>query len=401
MLGEEIAFQKERIKEIWSRSEEKFPDFLRPIPEKEKAENEKSCMKLQKKLKRKRLKQEKRGNKYEKEIIKFLKKENIIGIHRVLKDETMQEMTVELKKFITMAERFEPDMGLEDFGQAARNYLVYAMFNEMSGVRQEVNKAVFGYSMLYPVTDNYIDSKEITKEKKESYNQFILEVLRGNISTAPEEKQWQKTYELLKGMEENYERGDTLYLLLEEMLYAQRDSMRQQITGESDLEKCVDISIYKGGISVLIDRYFVKKKMTKEDVYFYLGFGYFLQLADDLQDIQEDMEQGSNTVLTHSVANKMTEQTVNRIFWYLKRLMENYRCEKESFKQFVWKASNYLIAASVFLSPQFFSEEYCIKMDKSLPVGSGFFMQMKEAAKDAENREKSREMTVRELVKYL
>lgn len=74
------------------------------------------------------------------------------------------------------------------------------------------------------------------------------------------------------------------------MLEAQEDSMRvQENRLIRNMDERLNISIYKGGISVLIDRFFVDKDMTKEDELFYFAFGFLLQLADDLQDISEDV----------------------------------------------------------------------------------------------------------------
>ena len=74
------------------------------------------------------------------------------------------------------------------------------------------------------------------------------------------------------------------------MLEAQEISQKQADASLFLTERNImDISIYKGGLSVLIDRFFINLKMTEEEILFYFGFGFLLQLCDDLQDIGEDL----------------------------------------------------------------------------------------------------------------
>jgi len=54
--------------------------------------------------------------------------------------------------------------------------------------------------------------------------------------------------------------NSTIFMLLLMMVEAQEGSMRQQNRVFTlTHEEILDISLYKGGISVLIDRFFVKK----------------------------------------------------------------------------------------------------------------------------------------------
>ena len=64
------------------------------------------------------------------------------------------------------------------------------------------------------------------------------------------------------------------------MLEAQEISQKQTDASLSLTEKNIlDISIYKGGLSVLIDRYFINCKMTEQDALFYFGFGFCSRYA--------------------------------------------------------------------------------------------------------------------------
>ena len=101
------------------------------------------------------------------------------------------------------------------------------------------------------------------------------------------------------------------------MLEAQEISQKQADASLFLTERNImDISIYKGGLSVLIDRFFINLKMTEEEILFYFGFGFLLQLCDDLQDIGEDKGSGSRTLLSSCLTPKETAARVNRLFSY-------------------------------------------------------------------------------------
>lgn len=70
-------------------------------------------------------------------------------------------------------------MELEDMGQAIRNYMVYAIFREQNGLPQKCSSSIFGYSMLYPFTDNFLDDPSHTEEEKIHYNKLIHHRISG------------------------------------------------------------------------------------------------------------------------------------------------------------------------------------------------------------------------------
>jgi hypothetical protein len=232
------------------------------------------------------------------------------------------------------------------------------------------SSAGFGYSMLYPFTDNFIDNTANSPEDKQNYNQFIRDTLAGREVT-PSSDHHQKTYELLKAIEADYprERDTSVYTLLLVMLEAQEESLRQQKKSiPLSPKERLSISIVKGGMSVLIDRFLVNKELTDADYLFYLGFGFFLQLADDLQDISEDSQKGHHTLFTVDLSPSEEERLVNKLMHFLKNIMEAFSAENDRFQKLIYSSSYQLIYSSLIGSQEFFTEAYRKKIEVCLPV---------------------------------
>jgi len=365
------------VKREWLEIEHSFPSFLPEVTDEIKLQNENYIKTIsfdfQKQVKAfSHIKiGKKRWKKKTMEMIEnILYHETVIGVHRSMNRSELDDFQEELKEFLRHVRLFAPKLSIEEIGQAIRNYIVYAMFNEIHAVPAVFNIAGFGYSMLYPFTDNYIDSTNYSVKEKSEYNQMIRDKIEGT-PVHPSCEYLSKTCELLQMIESVYprEKDDTVFHLLLMMLEAQEDSIRQQKKGVSlSPEERLNISLYKGGVSVLIDRYFVKKEITQTDLTFYLGFGFFLQLADDLQDIKEDSINGSQTLFTIDLSCEREEQLVNQLLHFIHHIMDTYPAENDQFKTFILSNCYQLILSAVIQSKEFFSKEYLKQIERYLPV---------------------------------
>jgi hypothetical protein len=374
------------MKEIWNGTDNHFPEFLIQYSSKIKSDNEvyiKSIAdKIQKQfncfprlpLRRKRWKRKTKNM-----FHNFFCDETMIGIHQSMDEDTINNLEEELTLFLKQVRVFAPEISFYDIGQAIRNYIVYIMFKEMNGLKTGFSMSAFSYSMLYPVTDNYIDNRDYTDRDKKDYNQIIRDKIAGN-QVNPKSIHQRKTCELLQTIENEYprEKDLTIFNLLHIMLEAQVDSLKQQKNdiklSESERQ---DISLYKGGVSVLIDRYLINKELTPDDIMFYLGFGYFLQLVDDLQDIKEDSVHGNQTLFTLDTTSTHVEATVNRLIHFVYNLTKSYQADNTFFKNFILPNCYQLIFSSINRSKEFFSPEYLMNMEKFLPVTYQYYENIK------------------------
>jgi len=382
------------IKDEWLAAPDTFPDFLTPIQLNTKAQNEQYILTVSdgfqaliKSFPARIKDRENWKKKLEGMLENVLCEETIIGVHDVMDRQTLAAFQDELKDFLRHVRAFAPELSMEGIGQAVRNYTVYMMFAQIHQVKQGFSPACFGYSMLYPFTDNYIDSQNYSVSDKAEYNHIIRDKIIGE-EVHPQSQHQLKTCELLGMIESEYPReldstvyprgsDAKVYMLLLMMLEAQEESIRQQSKEEAlTLSDRLDISIYKGGISVLIDRFFVNREITDADLTFYLGFGFFLQLADDLQDIKEDSVKGHQTILTLDTSCVQEEKIVNKLLHFVQQITESYPAENDSFKNFVLSNCFQLIYSSIIGSKEYFSTEYLERMEGLFPVSYQFLEKM-------------------------
>jgi len=384
MLLERTIIKKYCLNEIkneWLSSKNSFPDFFTEVSEEIKNANEQyiqtvsaNFQKLIKGYSRLPIKQGRWKRKTYMLLQDILYNETIIGVHHSMDQFTIDAFYMEIKDFLRHERSFSPELSIEGIGQAIRNYIVYAMFNVIHQLNPSFRMAGFGYSMLYPFTDNYIDSDQYSTQDKIEYNQLIRDKIEGK-EVNPKSIHAQKTCELLQAIESEYPRDkdSRIYMLLLMILEAQEESLLQQRKSIClSYDECLDISIYKGATSVLVDRFIVKKEITEEDLIFYLGFGFFLQLADDLQDIKEDSKQGHQTLFTIDLSCEREEKIVNQMLYFIHRLMDSYHAENDSFKNFILSNCDQLIFSSLIGSKEFFSVEYIEQMEQFFSVSYSF-----------------------------
>ncbi len=307
-----------------------------------------------------------------------------MGIRRCMSAVSLDGFKEKIKLFLRKARSFAPDMSPEDLGQALRNFMVYAIFREQNGLLPSCPSSIFGYSMLYPYTDNFLDDPAITEAEKGHYNRFIRDKIKGR-PLSPASVHEEKTALLLDDIADAYISSDSERetaaadiregLLL--MLEAQEISQKQVCPTDLTQQDILDISIYKGGLSVLIDRFFVELPMTDDDVLFYFGFGFLLQLCDDLQDIGQDKQSGSRTLLSCCRTPEETAECVNRIFSYTSALFKFCPGKNRDFTAFLLQSCYELILSSAAGSGEWFDPSYLNKLEKYLPVSLGFLDEQK------------------------
>lgn len=381
VFQEEIDQYLNGLKEEWLAASDAFPDFLQAVSKEKKLENEAYAKRVSEmfyqqtdRLPRLPIGRKKWKKKTLDIIFEVLYQESIIGIHDAMKPAEIDAFYNELMDFLKAVRHFSPELRFVEIGQAVRNYIVYAMFKVIHQVKSGFSKAGFGYSMLYPFTDNYIDSGEPSSDKKKEYNQMIRDKILGK-EIHPSCMHFKKTCDLLQAIASDYprEKDDRIYTLLLMMLKAQEDSLHQQSSDHLlSEEERLNISLKKGGISVLVDRFLVNKELTAEDLHFYLGFGFFLQLADDLQDIGEDSQKGYQTLFTVNLSPEKEEKLANKLLHFLHHIMEAYSAENDTFKNFVMVSSDQLVLTSMLRSKAFFTPQYRSQMEQFLPVTASY-----------------------------
>lgn len=383
------------IREVWERQPDSFPVFLEANPEvfarvsgEEKKENEALIEEASRKMQERMQQRPETGElqelwerETELELKEFLKRERILSLLEWMSEKMLNEFERETKRFVGKVKGFDETLKPEQIWQAMRNYLIYAMIVEMQGEKQNAKDPILAYSLLYPYTDNYIDNGKVLREEKERYNRMIQKKLLGEKAAA-ENPLEEKTCRLLDMILDAYtgrakaKVAGTLLSLLE----AQSCSIGQLQTGMG--EECVlEISVWKGGTSVLTDYLLAADDWMEEEEKFYLKFGFILQLVDDLQDIEEDGKAGSHTLMTDAAGYKQLQERVNRLLWFTWNVIGEFEPRKSRLKGFILKNCVSISLLAAVTNARFFSKEYIKALEPYLPVSGEFIKKMKKQKK--------------------
>lgn len=318
-------------------------------------------------------KKEKWENEFNKIIDDFIESEREtfkLGIiNKGIKDDFFNST----KRFIKEAKQFDENLSYSDIGQAMRNVWIINILQAAFGEKVQFSKAIFGYSMLYPYTDNYLDNTNIDDIEKKKFNYKLKKRLNGE-SIEGRNFHEKSVYKLVNYIEEDFKRNDysQLYEALLSIHEGQIKSLRQQdiisIPYEEDI---LGISIEKGGASVLVDGFLTKGKINKDEISFCIFYGFLLQLADDLQDIKSDINNTHITIMSQLAPKYILDKIVNKLINFTVTFLEEDGCFKgeniSELKELIKTNCIMLILFSVILSKEFFSAEYIRVIDQYLP----------------------------------
>lgn len=216
------------------------------------------------------------------------------------------------------AHRFDPGLSHADITQAARNSWTACGMQPLLGTPLRLTPSILAYSLLYPYSDNYLDQRSITHADKVRFSHRFRSRLRGEalLATGPHElRVWEMVHMIEQEFPRAHYRGVFDSLLA--IHAAQEQSVRQlDECGRLTAAELLRISCAKGGTSVLADAFLVRGYVTPAEFDFAFLWGVLLQLGDDLQDIHEDLDRGSDTLFTRAVRaglplDSLVEQLLN------------------------------------------------------------------------------------------
>lgn len=386
----------ERTKDIraeWEQQPEGFPVFLKESPgcfcridTRQKKENEELVQeftqRIQKKIQKRPKNEDDRRQleqNLEQDFLDFLGKERILCLSEWMSPKLLNSFQHETKKFIDKIINFDESLDQAQIWQTLRNYFIYAMIAELQGEEQNAKNSILAYSLLYPYTDNYIDDPCVDTQEKERYNRMIASKLTGQ-TVFPENLLEEKTCRLLDMIFKEYkgERQVKVAQTLLQLLDAQTQSIRQQKADIAE-EQILEISIRKGSSSVLVDYLFAASDWLEDEERFYLKFGFLLQLVDDLQDINQDRKNGSQTLMTWAEKQQKLEPYVNHLLWFSWNVIFGFEPKNPQIKGFVLKNCVGISLLAAAMNQQFLSKEYLKALEPYLPFSLEFLKNKKKS----------------------
>ncbi len=241
-----------------------------------------------------------------------------------------------LQDFVSNAKILDPKIDEAGIFQASRNVWIAATLQKILNVDVQLTSPLYGYSMLYPYTDNVFDDPNLAKEAKGKFAKKFGSMLLGkNIELSSDLEI--KVLENVNRMYDTFSPSqypDVKQAVLS-IYYGQMESMRQRDPSLS-AEEILWISAFKGGTSVLADSYLAKPVLSEKEFQVSFDFGFLLQMVDDLQDLEKDQNEGFNsrTVFHNPKLDKKmrTEQVIQLVdysHFIIKRLNELYPNNEE------------------------------------------------------------------------
>jgi len=216
-------------------------------------------------------------------------------------------------EFLNKGQRYDPTISFEELFKAGRTVWFMIAFQMQLNLPLVLTDSIFGYNMLYPYTDDLVDSNEISKEAKKDFAKIFHERLLFGESTYDPRVHFDgkqsnvnelnlplslqtyanriiKIFDMVKFIENDWQRGgeyEGVYMSLATIHESQMKSILQHAKIDDGYAPTMiqveQVSAEKGGASLIAAGFLIQGRLTRAKIAYleYLGFG--LQLLDDLQ----------------------------------------------------------------------------------------------------------------------
>lgn len=287
-------------------------------------------------------------------------------------DDFINQFSVLTEEFMKVSKEFDENISMEDIFQALRNVWAMGLFQWITFGKVQLTKAIFAYSMLYPYTDNYLDDCNISINQKKKFNKDVARKLKGYCETTNSKKICQ-VFRLIELIEEEFPRETygELYEVMSAMQEAQERSLTQQGDVKIDERELLDISVQKGGLSVLLHGYLVKGTVSLEEARFLYSFGVILQICDDIQDVIEDMNNKHNTIVTKVGYRWNLDDITNNLMNFSCEMFEYIKKNDKNNNIWMWELIETKVVNMIFFAicrnRKLYSKKYVKKMCSHFP----------------------------------
>ncbi|CAM4926071.1 unnamed protein product [Rotaria socialis] len=271
----------------------------------------------------------------------------------LVEDESFYEIYQSLVRstvgFLNKGKRYDPMINLEELFKAGRLLWTMIAIQVEFDLPVAITDSLFGYNMLYPYTDDFVDCTSVSQEAKKEFAQILhnqlligepnydpkshfdgkqskLTDLRLSPSLQPYIDKIGKIFDMVKSIENDWTRRgehDGVYMSLATIHDSQIKSTLQHARPDDGYEPTMaqieQVSADKGGASLIAAGFLIEGRLTRAKMAYleYLGFG--MQLVDDLQDVALDMKNNHRTIFTQLIAEGQTldAPTARLIqYWY-------------------------------------------------------------------------------------
>ncbi|HUI57544.1 MAG TPA: hypothetical protein VLY04_21350 [Bryobacteraceae bacterium] len=281
------------------------------------------------------------------------------------------------------ARRFDPGVSAADIFQASRNVWTAGALQVLLRRPVELTPALFGYSMLYPYTDNHLDDPGTPLAAKRAFNCSLRARLQGERAEPKNDRQ-RKVFALVERIERQYQRSryPGVYRSLLAIQKAQEESVSLRREARLSATEVLRRVVAKGGTSVLADAYLAAGRLLPIEEEFAFGWGVLLQFADDLQDVAQDLAGGAATLFSEPAGRQSLDEVTNRVFAFgdcvFARLHAFAVPGAGPLKQFIRRNAALLLVTAAGASHHLYTRGYIRALEKHSPFRFAFVRQYRE-----------------------
>jgi hypothetical protein len=282
---------------------------------------------------------------------------------------------------------YDPNLNQEGIYQAMRNIWIMNGIQLMLDLPIELTPSIFAYSLLYPYSDNLLDDPKLPKTEKLRFCERFEERLKGKQVMANDPRE-EKINHLVGMIENQFPR--MYYTELHESLLAIHAAQTRSIVLQNKnngltQEQIIEVCFGKGGASVLADGYLVAGRLSPQQQRFLFGYGVWLQLADDIQDIAEDQAEEVNTLFSSARQKCELAEAINRTFHFGRTIISDMDCFPslicDDFGRLMVHSIESMIIRSAGKNPGHFSETYLNQMEEYSPLRFEYIREMENNGK--------------------
>ncbi len=285
--------------------------------------------------------------------------------------------------FVREARRVAPGLSVDQLGQALRNVWIGHTLQLFLGRPVRLGPGLFAYSLLYPLTDNWLDDAGTDAGEKRAFQERFGRRLAG-WSVKPTGAREATIFGLVERIEREFPRAafPSVYESLLAIHAAQSRSLAQDDPRAPDEAAVLEISFEKGGTSVLADLYLVAGEANEHEQAFAFGYGVFLQLLDDLQDVDEDAAAGHETHFTRARRRGALDAEASRLLRFIDRVLDDARglAPAPDLPDLVRRNSRGLLVATVAARPSLVSRGLRRRLQAECPLRFAAFRRLKRRA---------------------
>jgi hypothetical protein len=139
-----------------------------------------------------------------------------------------------------------------------------------------------------------------------------------------------------------------------------------------DVHASQRLSIAKGGASVLADGFLSAGTLSRAEADFCFGYGVFLQLLDDLQDVRTDALARHTTLFTLGAAKGPLDRITSRLYRFMNRVVaSSSRFAPPQFddrKDLILRNCTFLLVGAVSEHHDLFTRPYLQEIEARWPL---------------------------------